>query len=121
MTMVTRRACLTGLALTTLSRAVLRAQGGADTFTQELTRVDGQTPVNVATNELFWSAVRARFEVAPENANFVTVVRGVAPRSTRERVAEEYERLNAFRLGGTSNAERKAAARRKAAADSAWP
>jgi hypothetical protein len=107
---------LAGLTLAGLSSVALRAQRDDDAFTRALKAVEGRTPEDLAGDETFWGAVRSRFEVVPDNANLVTVVRGVAPTSTRVRVGEEYERLNSFRLGGTPNAERKAASRRKAAA-----
>lgn len=114
--MLSRRECVVGLSLASLSPLALRAQGDGGAFARALQALNGRTPEDTAADETFWSLVRSRFEVVPENANFVTAVRGVAPKSTREHIAEEYERLNAFRLRGTANPERKAASRRKAAA-----
>ena len=114
--MVSRRECVVGLTLASFSSIALRAQSDGDAFTRALKTLEGRTAEEAAADETFWSVVRSRFELVPDNANFVTVVRGVAPKSTRARVGEEYERLNSFRLGGTPNAERKAASRRKAAA-----
>jgi selenocysteine lyase/cysteine desulfurase len=114
--MVSRRECVVGLTLASLSSVALRAQSDNDALTRALTTLEGRTPDETAGDETFWGVVRSRFEVVPDNANFVTVVRGVAPQFARERVGEEYQRLNSFRLGGTPNAERKATSRRKAAA-----
>jgi selenocysteine lyase/cysteine desulfurase len=107
---------MVGLTLAGFSSVALRAQGDRDPFTRALKAVEGRTPEDLVGDETFWGVVRSHFEVVPDHANLVTVVRGVAPTSTRLRVGEEYERLNSFRLGGTPNAERKAASRRKAAA-----
>ena len=46
--------------------------------------------------EDFWSNVRSQFEVTAEVANLVTVVRGVTTRATREALAGETARLNAY-------------------------
>jgi selenocysteine lyase/cysteine desulfurase len=114
--MLSRRNCIATLALSGLSSVALRAQHDGDAFSRALKSIESRTPEDLAQDESFWSAVRTRFEVVADNSNLVTVVRGVAPTATRLRVAEEYERLNSFRLGGTPNAARKAASRQKAAA-----
>jgi hypothetical protein len=110
--MLSRRGCVIGLTVAGFLPSALRAQGDAGAFLRALKALDGRTPGDIAADESFWDLVRSHFELVPENANFVTAVRGVAPKSTRERVAAEYERLNAYRLGGTPNSERKAASRR---------
>jgi selenocysteine lyase/cysteine desulfurase len=66
-------------------------------------------------DEVFWARVRAAFELAPDQRNLVTVVRGVTTRAVRERIAAETERLNAFRPGPVPTAELKRKTRQKAA------
>lgn len=65
-------------------------------------------------DEAFWADVRAQFELSPDTANLVTVVRGVSTKQTRERIAADTERLNAFRPA--PNANWKSEIRQKASA-----
>jgi isopenicillin-N epimerase len=66
--------------------------------------------------EAYWAAIRARFELVPEPANLVTVVRGVSSSATRQIAAAEAERLNAFRPALVANPNWKQEVRAKAAA-----
>jgi hypothetical protein len=59
------------------------------TLERELARVAGRSADDLAADERFWTAVREAFEHTPGQANLVTVVRGVAPRSVRESIAVE--------------------------------
>jgi selenocysteine lyase/cysteine desulfurase len=73
-------------------------------------------PAGAPDDETFWSAVRGRFELVPEAANLVTVVRGVCTKATRESTAAEAERFNAFRPRAQPAADWKGDVRKKAAA-----
>jgi selenocysteine lyase/cysteine desulfurase len=73
-------------------------------------------PAGASDDEAFWTAVRARFELVADRINLVTVVRGVTTRATRELVAAETERDNAFRPSATPNPNWKQDVRTKVAA-----
>lgn len=72
-------------------------------------------PAGAPDDEVFWSDVRARFELVPESVNLVTVVRGVSTRATREIAAAEAERYNAFRPRAQPTQDWKAEVRKRAA------
>jgi isopenicillin-N epimerase len=73
-------------------------------------------PAGAPEDEVFWSDVRARFELVPESVNLVTVVRGVSTRATREIAAAEAERYNTFRPRAQPTLDWKAEVRKRAAA-----
>jgi selenocysteine lyase/cysteine desulfurase len=74
-----------------------------------------QAPGDQSQDEAFWAGVRSQFELAPDYANLVTVVRGVTTKAVRERVSQETERRNVVRPGGTPLAEQRTTSRTKAA------
>jgi kynureninase len=73
-------------------------------------------PAGPSDDEAFWTDVRARFELDKDLTNLVTVVRGVTTRATRELIAAETARFNAFRPSVPPNPNWKQEVRAKVAA-----
>ncbi len=77
-----------------------------------------QPPLEAAgavDDEAFWTEIRSRFELEPQSANLVTVVRGVTTRGNRQLLAADAERINAFRPSSVPAATWKQEVRKKAA------
>lgn len=117
MSISTRRDLLvSAAALALLPGRAPAASPSSPGLARELGRVTGRSAEDLATDETFWTEVRAAFEQTPGQANLVTVVRGVTPRAVRELIAAESERLNAFRPRAVSDPDWKERVRAKAAA-----
>jgi hypothetical protein len=67
------------------------------------------------TTKPSWTEIRSRFELEPQSANLVTVVRGVTTRANRQLLAAEAEPTNAFRPSAVPTATWKQEVRKKAA------
>ena len=76
-------------------------------------------PISSATgsdDEAYWGKVRAQFEWDPASSNLVTVVRGIAPKATREAAELNALRLNSVRTTDWVPPNWKQELRQKAAA-----